>query len=60
MPFRNTLQPLVWSIGSVSGTMTEDQERHLLVATIMDLLRVMVLSQFILKLCIIYLIILMV
>ena len=39
VPFRNTLQPLVWSIGSVSGTMTEDQERHLLVATIMDLLR---------------------
>ena len=38
-PFRNSLQPLVWSIGSVSGTMNEEQERRLLVATIMDLLR---------------------
>ena len=38
-PFRSTLQPLVWSIGSVSGVMNEEQERRLLVATIMDLLR---------------------
>ena len=38
-PFRDSLQPLIWSIGSVSGVMNEKDERRLLVATIMDLLR---------------------
>lgn len=38
-PFRDSLQPLIWSIGSISGVLSEDDERRLLMTTIMDLLR---------------------
>lgn len=38
-PFRSTLQPLIWSIGSLNGVLTEADERRLLMATIMDILR---------------------
>lgn len=38
-PFRSTLQPLIWSIGSLSGVLSESDERRLLMATIMDILR---------------------
>ena len=38
-PFRDTLQPLIWSIGALSGVLGEAEERRLLVAAIMDLLR---------------------
>lgn len=38
-PFRASLQPLIWSIGALSGVLAEAEERRLLVAAIMDLLR---------------------
>lgn len=38
-PFRNSLQPLIWSIGSISGVLSEADERRLLMTTILDLLR---------------------
>ena len=37
-PFRDSLQHLIWSIGSISGVMDEKKERRLLTGTIMDLL----------------------
>lgn len=37
-PFRDDLQHLIWSIGSISGVMDEKRERQLLTGTIMDLL----------------------
>ena len=38
-PFRDTLQPLAWSIGSLSGVLNESQENTLLISSIIDILK---------------------
>lgn len=44
-PFRHTLQPLIWSIGALSGTVTGKDENRLVVATIMDILRLVAIKK---------------
>ena len=38
-PFRHSLQPLIWTIGALSGVLSENDENRLILTTIIDVLR---------------------